>query len=62
MCVFMHECIYYGYVYVRMRVRMHAFKKILRILLLERIKRVKFALEQAMKAQSGSRGIALLFL
>ena len=30
---------------------------------LEKVKmRVKFALEEAMKAQKGSRGIALLFL
>jgi hypothetical protein len=31
------------------------------LLLLETVK-IKFALEQAMKAQRGSRGIAILFL
>jgi hypothetical protein len=29
---------------------------------LRMVKKVKFSLEQAMKAQRGSRGIALLFL
>jgi hypothetical protein len=37
-------------------------KKEYEIRYMERDVKVKFALEQAMKAQRGSRGIALLFL